>query len=317
MTMLLNPVADLDELRAIIGPHEPHATQMLSIASSYGLGRRVRAEQVIVEGETAGVVLHRRFSWLRWESQILLIDERGASGVAAAVDAGPSVLMSGFESHCRPVAEALDRLEGSVEIRDVFLVEPGFDFIAPDESTRIGTGADVAALVDLFWETGGHPFLHRHELRRWFKHAVAHDQIYVVDDSATGAVIGFGQFVVAGRYGDIAELTVHADRRAEGAGLRIIARMAETAIERGIGGIAILASTNPIPIPPDVFHSDPWWLMKLWPPRRFPGERRIRGLLTDVRQRRVPTGPDQPIFRPGDASSGPGAADALQRWRSN
>ena len=91
------------------------------------------------------------------------------------------------------------------------------------------------------------------------------------------------------------------DRRHEGIGLRIVAHMAETATQLGLGAIAVFASTNPIPIPPDLFHDDPWWLVRLNPPRRFPGERRLRRRVVDALQTVDREGVACPAnWRPGD-----------------
>lgn len=312
----IDPVEDLGVLIDALDEHQPTSVPLLTLATSVGLGRRLRVATVRCGQSPAAVVAHHHIGPLRWEALVFVVDDdpECLDLLATAIDRGPATVVAGFESHCRLLAPRLDRLEGSAEVRDVLTIEPGFGFVGPDPAVRWAVADDIDALVDLYWRSGGHGFVFRRQVAAWMRRCVDNGEILVHQGPGDASIAGFGQVTLASRYGHIAELVVAPDHRRQGIGLAIVSHMAALAIERGLGGIGIFASTNPVPIPADLFHDDPWWLMRLHPPGRARVTRRGRRAVTALLDRRVPR-PDDAVFRPPDRSTGPADAASLDRWR--
>ncbi len=79
-----------------------------------------------------------------------------------------------------------------------------------------------------------------------------------------------------------AQIVIDPEFRERGLSWHLIAAGAAEAGRKGVGGLVLIAASNPMPVPDDAKAPESWTFVTLDPPRRVKGERRLRWAVDDL-----------------------------------
>jgi N-acetylglutamate synthase-like GNAT family acetyltransferase len=291
---------DASSVRDVLEQNEPRSSQAISDLTFVGLRPWQGKLWTISDGATLlGIVYVVRRAFDLWAANVLLLDPRASAVAARIVDRSKAISLNGLSHDVATVLPLLKRLHFANNLPFVVSPYPHDVVDAPTDGTRVGTMADLDALVDLYrdYEYGYEVTIG--QLRTTLRH-VLRDQSCVVAESE-GRVVGATLIVGrTSRYCIVDALTVHPSVRQSGVTWRIGARSQAVLNDYGLSAIAFLAPSNPIVIE-SFIQDDAWLTSRLYPRRRFPGHNRLRTILYRTRARRHRT-PE--LFRdPNDSHS--------------
>ena len=171
------------ELVALLEQHEPRSSQALGELLDRGLwSGRCRAWMIEDDDQRpAAAVIAVRPTFDRWYAMVLLLDERAATDVAALVDRSPAWSVNGAAPDIAPLIPLLQRRR-FVDVRPWVVTAYPIDVTeVPDDVTRLASGADLDALVELystFEFVGG---LTAWQLRTMLRHLLDRHYVIVVE----------------------------------------------------------------------------------------------------------------------------------------
>ena len=284
--------------------HEPRSSQALGELLDRGLWSRQCRAWMIEDDEQrpAAAVIAVRPTFDRWYAMVLLLDERAATDAAALVDRSPAWSVNGAAPDIAPLIPLLERRR-FVDVRPWVVTAYPIDVTeVPDDVTRLATGADLDALVELystFEFVGG---LTAWQLRTMLRHLLDRHYVIVVEWPGDDARFA-GAVAITTRtrhYGVLDLLTVVPDHRGAGWSWALVAHAQSIGNALGIAGVAALAGSNPMDLDAHV-RDDQYVAVELVPRRRFRGQRRLRALYG----RWQPLQPRAPVWfrEPGDTST--------------
>lgn len=271
------------DLLTIAEQHEPGAVWLAGELVERGLGRAVRAYQVVDhDGSVLGVVVVGRTCRDRWYAAPLVFDDRAAPLLGEAIDRSPTREVDGLRRHVEPLLPYLQR-----RTREPHTMSFGALDIMPalptDERSRCAEPADIDALVDLYAEFELEVAPTRVRLRALLRRALAAGRpIAVIEEDGRIVAAARCEFR-SNRYDFWSALTVHPGHR--GRGLYDVLRMEIIGLSHaaGQGSCGTLAPTNPMDVdnhlrrtPMDGVVVDEWMVVPLRLHERFPGHRYAR-----------------------------------------
>ncbi|MEE8603378.1 nucleotidyltransferase family protein [Euzebya tangerina] len=295
--MAVEEVATSGACHDLLGHLQPRATPLLSAAAN-PMTARARIRRRLVrddDGAVLAVVVTQRVAVGVMPAFVVLIDPRAAEQLGGLLDRGGATTIAGFEQDLEPLRDVGRRWLHEDRSKAAAL-PAGFSWEAPSVPTRVATVSDVDALMALRRKSTPGRLPSSRRLQPVMT-AIVEDRALILDDEH-GGPIGY-----IARQGHTAEwdlwghLEILPSHRGQGHSWRLLAAAAQTTRDRGVGGMVLVASTNPMPLPDDTPLSESWIVATPTPPRRFKGEPRLRRLLQRTRE----AGPRVPHYR----TSGP------------
>jgi N-acetylglutamate synthase-like GNAT family acetyltransferase len=290
-----------DELVRLLGANEPRASQALGEVLDRGLWSGTCRAWIIEDGEqgpAAAVVLVRP-TFDRWHAMVLLLDDRAAADVASIIDRSPAWSVNGVAPDIAPLLPLLRRRR-FVDVRPwVVTTYPNDVTDAADDSTRLASGADLDALVELYSAYEFVAGLTTWQLRAMLRHVLHRHYVIVVEWPGDASRLAGALAVTTRtrRYGVLDLLTVVPDLRGAGWSWALVARAQAIGNALGLAGIAALAGSNPMHLE-DHLGDDTYVSVQLAAPLRFRGQGRLRKLYGRLQ----PLHPRAPIWfrEPGE-----------------
>jgi N-acetylglutamate synthase-like GNAT family acetyltransferase len=277
-------------LVAELAEYEPRTTALVAdLTASRMAPWRVRCWAVRDGGRLAGVAAVSRWTFDEWHGAVYVADAAvAAPALAAVLDRSAARTVTGWACDVRPIAGRAHRVVALYHVPCVVLPPPVTLVGEPDDSTRLATLADLEGLTALYEGYELFPVPTRWQLRRLLRRMLVDGLVIVAERE--GSFVGAG--VIAARtthWGVLDAVTVLPEHRRSGVAWAIAARAQALGNAMGIGGIFMLAATNPMPL--DHLAADETLATAAFVARRrFPGQGRLRQLYARMGRRRVRRG---------------------------